>query len=538
MPIPLREGFLGLLILAGIGLGWLGVYTSRRWDEPGADSFAAMAAIFGLGAVTSSLVVLNGSAAVPDTNVPLWIDIGLVAWAFAMVPWFLFSLKYTGRKIEFGWRIVLAVTVPVIGILLIVVLRVVDLEGVDVIANLAGTFSILYIVALAAVGCYLILRTTYEYGHLSTSLGMILALASIVPLLLVNSTSMMAGETGDLLVFGVFAVAFVVPAGGFSVAVFRYKLFESTPAIGALGERAIPRETEDLIMVVDDDDRIITLNETAVETLAESPRNPLGESFKSLTGFTVSSLAAAETVELETNTGRRKFDPEVTEFSDQHDRRLGFLLSLRDVTERELRKQRLEVLNRVLRHNLRNRVDVIKSNAEAVSDEIDSEHAGTIRESADALADLSTTARTMDKLLSRQPDESPGDLAEHITDLVPSDTEVTITTEIPDNVSVTTDWEVLRISLKSAIDNAIKHAEESIFIGVESRPEGWLVTVADDGPGVPESELAALDAETETSLQHSTGLDLWQLKWGITKLNGELSFDVSDGTTLRIEVPD
>lgn len=528
---------MGLLILAGVGLFSLGVYSSRRWNEPGVRSFAAVAAIFGLGALGSSVVVFNGNAAVPDTTVPLWIDIGLVAWAFAMVPWFLFSLKYTGRKIEFGRRIVLGIAVPVVGIALIVVLRMADLEGVDVIANLIGTFSILYIVALAAVGCYLILRTTYEYGHLSTWQGVVLTLASITPLILVNSTSMMAGETGDLLVLSVFTVAFVVPAGGYSLALFRYKMFESTPAIGALGERAIPRETEDIILVVDQDHRIIKLNEKAAERLADSPSSPLGETFHSVTDISVSSLIEAETVELETNTGRRKFDPEVTEFSDQHGRRLGFLLSLRDVTERELRKQRLEVLNRVLRHNLRNRVDVIKSNAEVVSEETDSEYATTIISSADELAELSITARSLDQLLSSNLTSSHGDLIEALQELIPTDSEVAISVNTPDSAFLETDWDVLHTALNTAIENAITHADASVSIAVERRSDGYSISFSDDGSGLPDSEIASLEAETETPLQHSTGLDLWLLKWSVTKLNGEISFDVSDGTTIQIEIP-
>lgn len=537
MPIPLREGFLALLVLSGIGLCWLGVYSYRRWDEPGAGSFAAVVVIFGLGAISSFVVILTGSAAVPDTNVPLWTDIGLIAWAVGMVPWFLFALKYTGRKIDFGWETVLAVSVPIGGIGLIVVLRLTDSIEVPVVANLIGTFSLLYVVALLAVGCYLLLRTTYEYGHLSMSQGMSLALASITPLVLVNSTSMMAGETSDLLVIGVFAVAFVVPAGGFALAVFRYRIFESTPAIGALGERAIPRETDDLVIVVDRDDRVIKLNEAAAETLADSPSSPLGESFESLTSLSVPSLKKAETVELETNAGNRKFDPQVTSFTDQHNRRLGSLLSLRDVTERELRKQRLEVLNRVLRHNLRNRIDVIKSNAEVITDETDSDYAATIRNSADDLAELSSTARTIDELLSRQPATTDGDLTETIRELTPTDADVAVTLDTPDRASLETDWEALRIALKNAIGNAIKHAKQSVTVAVETLPDGYSISISDDGSGIPDSELASLDAETETSLQHSTGLDLWQLKWSVTKLNGELSFDVTDGTTVRIEVP-
>jgi sensor histidine kinase regulating citrate/malate metabolism len=77
-----------------------------------------------------------------------------------------------------------------------------------------------------------------------------------------------------------------------------------------------------------------------------------------------------------------------------------------------------------------------------------------------------------------------------------------------------------------------------VTVTIDSRPDGYVVRVATDGPGIPDSELESLDAGTESPLQHSTGLGLWQLKWAVTTLNGELSFETTDGTTVEIVVPD
>ena len=59
-----------------------------------------------------------------------------------------------------------------------------------------------------------------------------------------------------------------------------------------------------------------------------------------------------ETVSLATAAGKRRYDPQVSPITDSRGTELGSVLSLRDVTRRELRQQRLAVLNRVLRHNL------------------------------------------------------------------------------------------------------------------------------------------------------------------------------------------
>jgi signal transduction histidine kinase len=362
-----------------------------------------------------------------------------------------------------------------------------------------------------------------------------LAAAAIGPILVINSVGTLSRETSDAVVFGAYAVAFLTPALALGLAVFRYDMFESTPAAGALGERAIPRETDDLVFVVDRDGRLIRINETAMDRLGVTGTRPLGDSLGELVGASVEELRETETVELETVAGKRRFDPQVSSFTDQHGRRLGNLLSLRDVTDRELRKQRLEVLNRVLRHNISNRVDVIKSNAEAVTAGPDSEYVEAIRDSADELSSISSKARATDALVSRTARTSEGDLAVVARELTEDQA---VDLDLPAAAPLVTDWEALRGALESAIENALEHAEESVAVSIEEADDGYAVVVADDGPGIPESELASLDAGTETPLQHGTGLGLWQLKWAVTRFGGDLSFDTADGTTVRIVVPD
>ena len=75
-------------------------------------------------------------------------------------------------------------------------------------------------------------------------------------------------------------------------------------------------------------------------------------------------------------------------------------------------------------------------------------------------------------------------------------------------------------------------------VAIEDSAAGYVVTIEDDGPGIPEEELVPIEAGTETNLQHGRGLGLWQLRWSVDTLNGELSFDTKQGTTVRIAVPD
>ncbi len=538
MAVTLGDGLFGVTILVGLALCWLGTYCYRRWNEPGVTAFSAVVVLLGLGATSGGVIALVRDPLIPNSGTPLWASVAMTGWVLAMIPWILFALQYTGRYTQFRRRTVAAIAIPPAGVVTLLLAQTVHIVTPGVVFSVLGTIIILYVFALSVVGGFLLLRTTAEYGHLSVALGVSLTVGGLGPLLALNFVSILAQETNTLTVITNYLLAFLVPATGFLLAVFRYDMFQSTPAAGALGERAIPRETDDLVFVVDRAGRVIKLNETAATRLGVDRTTPLGDPFEELLGETVDELADTETVELETAVGKRKFDPQVTAFTDQHGRRLGRLVSLRDVTERELRKQRLEVLNRVLRHNLRNRVDVIKSRAEALK-EHDSDHAVAIRDSADGLASLSAKARATDKLLSEPATGASNDLVDVVRALVDTDhgsEEVTL--DLPETAPLVTDWGAVRAAVESAIENALEHAESSVAVAIESNEDGYTVTVADDGPGIPESELASIDAESERPLQHGTGLGLWKLKWAVTKLNGELSFDTTDGTTVRITVPD
>jgi len=212
----------------------------------------------------------------------------------------------------------------------------------------------------------------------------------------------------------------------------------------------------------------------------------------------------------------------------------------RDITERKRREQRLEVFNRILRHNLRNQLDVIKSHAEALADRTDNDHSGRIIASADRLAGMGERARQIDQCLSREIQPTQIDITTTLHQSLETATDsqdVEVTTELPSDASLVTDEEVLDAILDGVLENAFTYAESSVTVTVEPGSDEHTIVVADDGPGIPEDQLASIKAGRETDLQHGRGLGLWQIKWGVEKLNGTLSFDTDSGTTVRITLP-
>ncbi|RXK47882.1 sensor histidine kinase [Halorientalis pallida] len=217
--------------------------------------------------------------------------------------------------------------------------------------------------------------------------------------------------------------------------------------------------------------------------------------------------------------------------TDRSDRHLGTVVSLREVTERELRKERLAVLNRVLRHNLRNQLDVFNAHLDAIDDD----HADTAIETSDRIARMSDHARTIDQLLSEMREHVPVDVAKLLRDAV-SAHDPPVAVDAPESLVVQTDRAALEAAIESAVDNAVTHATD-VTVSLQLTPDRCELQVLDDSPGIPELELSALEAGSETPLQHGTGLGLWQLTWATRNSGGEVSFDTSDGTTVTISVP-
>jgi len=226
----------------------------------------------------------------------------------------------------------------------------------------------------------------------------------------------------------------------------------------------------------------------------------------------------------------------------------GVVINSRDVTERRRREQRMNVLNRTLRHDLRNNMNVILGNAELLMREYGSDdRAETIRSTAADMLELGNKVRDIERALDSS--ETPREMVdivsvieEHLASVERAIPEVEVETDLPES-----EWVVANRRIGSAIDDAIGNAIEHndspdprVRVTLEDSEiagdDAVRVCIADDGPGIPEEELDVLTGGGETPLEHASGLGLWLIKWIVNESAGEVEFEDNDmgGTTVAI----
>ncbi|GAA0523879.1 PAS domain S-box-containing protein [Halorubrum aquaticum] len=222
----------------------------------------------------------------------------------------------------------------------------------------------------------------------------------------------------------------------------------------------------------------------------------------------------------------------------------------RDVTGRRDREERVQVLNRVLRHNVRNDMDAVLGYTatieETAEDEVVREYAESVHDIANSLLELSGKARAASQML--QDNEDPENrrvgtvLESVVADLRESHDEATIqlsSAEAP----APADTAVFRLVLSELVENAVEHGGDSPKVEIETTPstanDETRITVRDDGPGISDRVLTPFRADGESPFQHNHGIGLWLVNWGVRQLGGGIEFErpADGGTVVHLSLP-
>lgn len=533
-------------VLAGVIAGGTAIWSlralqgdSERYHDDLLRPFAAVA-----------MIVAVCGAGLPAVAAPLRAGIlsvvPLVAFLLLFVPWNIFAFRYAGRGTLLTRRRVLVVGSLVAVLLAVYVAIAAGLlqpaqESYSSVLLTASTL-LLGTVALTFVSSGLILTAAYRHGSIPLAAGVTVIVPVAVLIIGIQVVSLSGFLTRELLA----GLHFLVAATALPVAVVRYNVLVSRPGTTTLGERTVIRDLNEAVLVVDKDEEIIRSNRRA-ERLFGSDLD--GQDLGDVVGTDIATVRELSILERWTEQGYKRFDPRVSTVTASRERTVGRTVTLIDVTNREMLRQRVQVLNRILRHNIRNNLDIIRSHAETALRNDNREQADAsvtqILDVTDDVARLSANARQVERLTRNSSGEqSPVDLrglVEEVVDTVTRDRpDVSVTIDVP-SIELSVNRGLLRFALRNLVDNAVEHNDSSsphVAVRVSERESGVRIIVADNGPGIPDTEWAVIKAGREEAHDHATSLGLWGTKWTIQEMGGEFSRqDNESGATVVIDLP-
>jgi PAS domain S-box-containing protein len=203
--------------------------------------------------------------------------------------------------------------------------------------------------------------------------------------------------------------------------------------------------------------------------------------------------------------------------------------AIKDVTETreyqevlEEQNERLELLNRIVRHDIRNDMQLVQGMADLLddlSDEAEQPHLETIRSRTEHVIELTDLmGELMDALVAEAEDTlEPTNLSfvldREVREASSSYPDATIRTRGNVPLVEVTANDMLRSVFRNLLNNAVEHHDgddPTVAVSAEVQDDWVLVQVADDGPGIDPERQETIFGKGEKGIDsEGTGLGLY-----------------------------
>lgn len=222
---------------------------------------------------------------------------------------------------------------------------------------------------------------------------------------------------------------------------------------------------------------------------------------------------------------------------------VNFVGFQQDVTRQRRRGRQMQVFNRILRHNLRNRLMVARARVGDLAQYADDD---TADEALSALGDvysLGENGRKLTRAMTLTDRSREVEMTSYLSELVSQFEleypDASVTVEESDE-AVLTVFPNLELAVHELLENAVVHGgvQPRVILGVEADTESVRIHVRDTGPGLSHQERAILVDGSEAPLIHGSGLGLWMVYWTVQSNSGSIDVSVDEsGTTVTVTLP-
>ncbi|WP_257298488.1 PAS domain-containing sensor histidine kinase [Haloarchaeobius sp. FL176] len=218
----------------------------------------------------------------------------------------------------------------------------------------------------------------------------------------------------------------------------------------------------------------------------------------------------------------------------------------RDVTERRRREQQLAVMDKLLRHNIRNDMNVVIGEAEHIEAKDESTLSERTRVIRDTAAQLIMTAEKQREIIELLTDPGTPDevdlsvavtrVAERIGERYP-DAEIDI--DVPEQAAAFA-LPGIETAIAELAENAIVHATgepATLQLVCRTTAETVVVEALDDCEPIPEYEYRVITGEHEMDdLYHGSGVGLWLVYWLVELSDGDIEFETPERSGNRVRL--
>jgi signal transduction histidine kinase len=534
----LEIALIGVFALSGALLFGLAFLVSRYRDARGTREFATLLVLTAVWSTSAAVKLVA-----PRDLEAVLVSMEIVYGVFFAIAFLVFAAEYTGRSIHRRTTFALAIaaclfvvlssllTNPTTGLLWdalavkeVAFPHLVFVNRGPLFWGLIGISYLMY-----AVGVYYLLDLHHRSRFDTTALVLIIV-GILFPVIISIASATATGAIPRLdytpLGLAVFGVA--------TTGAINRDLFRIVPIAR---DTAFEFSSEGMI-IVDTNHRIRDSNETARELFPALARS---------VGAPVTDALSVEELSFDRERTRRDemtLHVEGTEHTvsittapiTDGAHHLGWSIVASDITDLKRRERHLDLVARVLRHNVANEITVVNGQTEVLRQKLSGEydeHLESIVTSASTIVRTSEKLRTIQEIVTDDRGRVPTDMGRYIRDIV-TDMQAAhpaATIEAPD-VDVWVESGVgLDAAIENLIENAIVHNDAEnpwVRVGVTVKDTSVTVTVADDGPGIPREERRILD-QGETPLQHSSGVGLWLVYRYVERSGRNLTFTRREG---------
>lgn len=223
------------------------------------------------------------------------------------------------------------------------------------------------------------------------------------------------------------------------------------------------------------------------------------------------------------------------------------------LSEQMLEEQRdnLQLLNQVMRHDIRNDLQLISAYAELLEDHVDEEgreYLEIIKENAESAVDLTTAARDLSQvMLGGGVEERAVPLAPKLNQQIEETRSgypkavLTVEETVPDIDVIGND--MLGSVFRNVLQNAIQHNDKmppEVVVSTVERDDRIEIRIADNGPGIPDAQKEEIFSQGEKGLESSgAGIGLYLVRSLVDGYGGDVWIEDNEpgGAVFVVSLP-